>query len=66
MEAKVLLYPHLGYNTWIDKVTSDVPDDDEIKHYLDTINDEWMIHTPIPPVFPPEGRGLLYMYITNI
>ena len=40
MEAKVLLYPHLGYNTWIDKVTSDVPDDDEIKHYLDTINDE--------------------------
>ena len=36
MEAKVLLYPHLGYNTWIDKV----PDDDEIKHYLDTINDE--------------------------
>ena len=40
MEAKVLLYPHLGYNTWIDKVTSDVPDDDEIKHYLDTIYDE--------------------------
>ena len=40
MEAKVLLYPHLGYNTWIDKVTSDVPDDDEIKHNLDTINDE--------------------------
>ena len=40
MEAKVLLYPHLGYNTWIDKVTSHVPDDDEIKHYLDTVNDE--------------------------
>ena len=40
MEAKVLLYPHLGYNTWIDKVTSHAPDDDEIKHYLDTINDE--------------------------
>ena len=40
MEAKVLLYPHLGYNTWIDKVTSDVPDDDEIKHYLDTIDVE--------------------------
>jgi hypothetical protein len=40
MEAKVLLYPHLGYNTWIDKVISHVPDDDEIKHYLDTINDE--------------------------
>ena len=40
MEAKVLLYSHLGYNTWIDKVISDVPDDDEIKHYLDTINDE--------------------------
>ena len=40
MEAKVLLYPHLGYNTWIDKVTSDVPDDDEIKHYLDTMMNE--------------------------
>ena len=40
METQVLLYPHLGYNTWIDKVTSDVPDDDEIKQYLDTINDE--------------------------
>ena len=40
MEAKVLLYPHLGYNTWIDKVTSHAPDDDEIKQYLDTINDE--------------------------
>jgi len=40
MDAKVLLYPHLGYNTWIDKVISHVPDDDEIKHYLDTTNDE--------------------------
>ena len=40
METKVLLYPHLGYNTCIDKVISHVPDDDEIKHYLDTINDE--------------------------
>ena len=51
-----------------DKVTSDVPDDDEIKHYIDTVNDEWiwMIHTPISPVFTLEDRGLLYMYITNI
>lgn len=40
METQVLLYPHLGYNTWIDKVTSHAPDDDEIKQYLDTINDE--------------------------
>lgn len=40
MNAKVILYPHLGYNTWIDKVISHVPDDDEIKHYLDTTNDE--------------------------
>lgn len=40
MESKVLLYPHLGYNTWIDKVTSLVPDDDEITHYLETITDE--------------------------
>ena len=30
METQVLLYPHLGYNTWIDKVTSHAPDDDEI------------------------------------
>ena len=40
MDAKVLLYPHLGYHTRIDKVISHVPDDDEIKHYLDTTNDE--------------------------
>lgn len=40
MDAKIILYPHLGYNTWIDKVISHVPDDDEIKHYLDTVNDE--------------------------
>lgn len=40
MDAKVILYPHLGHTTWIDKVTSHTPDDDEIKDYLDTINDE--------------------------
>jgi len=40
MDAKVILYPHLGHTTWIDKVTSHTPDDDEIKDYLDTIKDE--------------------------
>lgn len=40
MNAKVILYPHLGPNTWIDKVTSYIPNDDEIKDYLDTVNDK--------------------------
>lgn len=34
LSAKVLMYPHLGYNTWLDLVEEFNPTKDEINHYL--------------------------------
>lgn len=34
LEAKVLIYPHLGYKTWIDLVKEFNPSEDEIENYL--------------------------------
>lgn len=40
MDAKVILYPHLGYQTWIDKVTSTPPTDEERENFLYMTSDE--------------------------
>lgn len=37
MKAKVIIYPHLGYTTWIDQVISNPPTDYEIEDYLTLI-----------------------------
>ena len=34
LSAKVLMYPHLGYKTWIDLVEEFNPTEDEINDYL--------------------------------
>ncbi len=40
MDSKVILYPHLGYNTWIDKVTSKPPTDEERETFLSMTREE--------------------------
>lgn len=40
MDSKVILYPHLGYNTWIDRVTSKPPTDEERETFLSMTKDE--------------------------
>ena len=34
LDAKVLMYPHLGHKTWLDLVEEFNPTEDEINHYL--------------------------------
>lgn len=39
LAAKVLMYPHLGYKTWLDLVEEFNPTEDEVNHYLLMIED---------------------------
>lgn len=39
LNAKVLMYPHLGYKNWVDLVNECNPTEDEINHYLLMVKD---------------------------
>lgn len=39
LSAKVLMYPHLGYRTWLDFVDGFNPTEDEINDYLLTLEE---------------------------